>query len=103
MDNSFTESNVGLRPAPVERDRSRIPEAMDDLERELTSLAETLSVFENRLDGILRPDQTADKRMTPGTNASPDNSRQQNMLWSAVQSARETHLRLQTIMNRIDL
>ena len=98
----YTDVRTMSNPQSAMRDRTTLGVAQDVLEKELGGLADTISVLTDRLDGILCPEmEEAEKSIS--ANDSPHNSRQQNILWSAVSSATESRNRLQRLIDRIDI
>jgi hypothetical protein len=90
-------------PVKATRDRSNVNEVQDILEKEIAGLFDTVSVLQDRLDRILRPDVPTDAKAVDPGNASPENSQTQNRLWSAVSNTTEIRQRIQRIIDRIDL
>jgi hypothetical protein len=99
----YDSPNVGVTTVKTTRDQSNVNEVQDILEKEIAGLFDTVSVLQDRLDRILRPDVPTDARAVDPGNVSPENSQTQNRLWSAVSNTTEIRQRIQRIIDRIDL
>lgn len=82
--------------------RPSILAAEGALEQELSDLSGTVLAIIDRLEPILRPEEPVDPSV-PIKGGSPENSRLQNMTWSAASNVYEMRLRLQRLLDRIDI